>query len=169
LTFIEKMLLGTVGVSCLFVLKTTPASAVSIDFSVDDSGDNWGAGTFEGTDSDTDNLLTINELTNFNMLFSLEGLLTLGDLFGFGSFNLNTGVWNNDAPGLGEPTGSWFSWNNGGIAVNPEWDTVATDYTPTPPTPTSVPESSSVLGLLAVGALGASSALKRKSQEKIKA
>ncbi len=161
------MLLGTVGVSCLFVLKANPASAASISFdSFHVNGTSWGSGTFDGLDNNADNSLTLNELTAFSYT-DLDGSVSLGDLFDFGSFNLNTGVWNADAPGWGLPTGNWFTWNGGGNAVNTIWASVTiTNYTPTP---TSVPESSSVLGLLGVSALGASSALKRKSQQKIKA
>ncbi|MEP0754605.1 PEP-CTERM sorting domain-containing protein [Trichocoleus sp. DQ-A3] len=169
---LKKLVLGVaVGAVSLVSMKANPANAASFNFSFvwNYNQQEYGTGSVEGFDNDSDGLLTKNELTSFNTSLPLEGAyLNLNDLFGFGSFDLNTGVWNADAPGWGQPNLAWFSWNGGGNSVNPLWATMTTnDYVPTPPTPpATVPEPASTFGLLALGAMGAGSMLKRKQQQK---
>lgn len=160
---LKNLVLGAaLGAVSLVATKANPVNAASFNFSVNWSGSVYGTGLLEGFDNDSNGFLTKNELTSFGFVSPGFGHnLNLSSLFSFGSFNLNTGVWNADGAGWGLPTGSYFSWNNGNSSVNPSWATINGNYVPTP-----VPEPASTLGLLALSTLGVGSMLKRKQQKK---
>ncbi|MBE9226399.1 PEP-CTERM sorting domain-containing protein [Phormidium sp. LEGE 05292] len=160
---LNKLVLGVaVGAISLLAMKANPANAASVKFATKWDIYPWGSGSFTGLDNNLDNLLTLDELTSF--IFSspptiADQYITLNDLKDFGSFNLNTGVWNADAAGWGNPTGSYFSTGNGFSAHTP-YTIVMVDYAP--PASATVPEPASILGFLGLGTLGIGSMLKRK-------
>lgn len=172
---LNKLVLGVaVGAISLLAMKANPANAAAVKFTAswklvppwgNGSFVDWGSGSFSGFDNNLDNFLTFDELTSF--IFSspptiADQYITLNDLKDFGSFNLNTGVWNADAAGWGKPTGSYFSTGNGFSAHTP-YTIVTVDYVP--PAPATVPEPASILGFLGLGTLGIGSMLKRKQQQ----
>ncbi|MFW6357923.1 MAG: PEP-CTERM sorting domain-containing protein [Chroococcales cyanobacterium] len=151
------------------------AQAASFYFGVDSSSGEYGYGNLEGIDANGNNLLEENELTSFYFNspdFGHE--FTLESLFSFGSISLNPLEWNANASNAILPTGSYFSWKNGASHISPGWATirwtdVSLDESPYLDETVSwdeerVPEPATLLGLLAVGALGATS-LKHKPQE----
>lgn len=162
---LKQLVLGaTLGAVSLVAMQADPACAVSFNFSVSNPGGEWGTGSLIGFDNNSDGLLTQAELDSFYFSPSGDDTVTLGDLFSFGSFNLDTGVWNADGEGWDESGIAYFSWSGGGLSVNSYWATISHDYAVGEPTP--VPEPASTFGLLALGTLGVGSMLKRKQQRK---
>lgn len=151
--------LGVVaGIASLAVLDANPANAASLSFEFyyNESEERVGDGTFEGFDNDGDDFLRLDELTSFYVnFFNSAYEVTLSDLSSFGSFNLNSQVWNADASGWGIPTGFYLSWGEGYYAVSSDIFTPnILDYQPSTQTPADVPEPGTVGALALMGVSG---------------
>lgn len=128
------------------------ASVITVDYEVTSGGSYWGTGSFSGVDSNSDGLLTFEELTIFSGSNNSEGasviLSTLDDV---GDFNFLTNTWLNNALGwTNNADNAWFTWNNRNNSVNSSWASVVTtsSFVPSP-----VPVPATML-LFALGLIG---------------
>ncbi|GGC87788.1 PEP-CTERM sorting domain-containing protein [Undibacterium terreum] len=116
------------------------------------------SGSFAGTDINNDGVLTLNELTSFDLEAPSEGIVGLGlsSLVGFGTYDIATNFWSHDASGWGQANFSWASWNGGNSALNTQNFTVNTTVVSS-----DVPEPLT-LALFGIGLLGLAAARHRK-------
>lgn len=121
-----KSIISTIA--ALIVSATSlAANATTVSFTVEDEVGIWGTGTFSGNDSNSDGILSFNELTAFDGSNNREfQTVILAGLSGFGTFNIANNEWNSDGYGLGELDFAWFSWDGDLSAVSPNWATVTT-------------------------------------------
>lgn len=156
------------SISKLFKLASCAAALAATCFSanatvVTYTGDTIGGpknsiyGSFSGVDANNDGKLTFSELTSFD--FEYPGTQYLGidlnDLSSFGSYTIGSNTWSADASGWGQPSGFWFSFSGGSLALNNKVFTVSTALQAEVPEPLT-------LGLFGIGLVGLGLARRRQ-------
>lgn len=125
------------------------ATPVTVDYKVlDEGGGIWSFGSFVGSDSNNDGLLSFSELVSFTGSHTNWGsFLALPDLVDTGDFNIAQNRWlANGISWIGYPNNAFFTWNSRNNSVNSTWARVTTTLKDS--APVSAPTT---LGLLAMG------------------
>jgi hypothetical protein len=110
----------------IFLLLLIPAVSQATFVTVSWSGGNdigtFGTGVFSGHDTANNGIVTFATLDNFLSLAgeNLDGVqIDMGNLSGFGSFDINANTWIPDGNGWkNEPDNAWFTWDADQYSIN---------------------------------------------------
>lgn len=129
---------------------------VNVDYEAFLAGTLWYTGTFSGTDTNNDGLLSMSELTSFTATQqAADPSLTLSDLSSFGDFKIGTDTWQENGY-----YDTYMVWNNFGNGLG-QFDDASVTTTITSST-SAVPEPTS-LAMMGLGALALLARRKRNA------
>ncbi|WP_286235116.1 PEP-CTERM sorting domain-containing protein [Thalassotalea sediminis] len=145
-----KIIKAAIAGLILSISSIANAGLITVVFDITNYNDTLGS--FSGSDTNNDMLLTLNELDSFNwMSTSYNHVIDeISDLAGFGDFDLSSNTWiPNGTSWINSADDAYFTWNNRNSSVNASWAEV--DIVSV--TRSSVPEPST-LAIFALGFLG---------------
>lgn len=153
-----KLFSKAAALATLLLSLNANADLITVEFQI--TNYNSEMGTFTGVDIDNNDLLTFDELTDFDWSSIAFGhfITNVSDLAGFGDFNILTNTWiPNGTSWLNSTDNAYFTWNDRANSVNSSWAEVSIVSTSVVPNgnSVSVPEPStlaifclSVMGLV---------------------
>jgi len=117
-----KLFSKAAALATLLLSLNANADLITVEFQI--TNYNSEMGTFTGVDIDNNDLLTFDELTDFDWSSISFGhfITNVSDLAGFGDFNILTNTWiPNGTSWVNSSDNAYFTWNNRSSSVNSSW------------------------------------------------